>query len=170
MKKVSFTDIKKAKWVLPAGVVTLGLALMVSGQTGGRGSKAAVTGANSATVQAQTAESPAPTAASTVTVNGTQVPTDRDGSADVPAGNGKAHVEVSGGHTRITTNDSGTSGDTSNNQSGNVEINMSSQTSGGTNSGVTQVYGSSYSSNNGSSSYNNTSIFSTGADHVSVSQ
>jgi len=105
-----------------------------------------------------------------VTVNGTKVPVDSDGSTDVAIPGGKAKVEVSSGHTRISTTENTANGDTSNSQSGNVDVNITSQSNTGTSWGSTQVYGFNASSGNSGTSYQSTSIFSTESGNVSVSQ
>jgi hypothetical protein len=170
MKKITFEDLKKTRrWVLPAGVVALGLVSVAATQPPASNSKA-VTEVSSTSSQSQDTESPAPTATPDITVNGEKVPVDEDGSTDVNTSGGKTKVEVSGGQTRITTSGNTSDGDTSNSQSGNVNINIDSHSSSGSSWGSTQVYGFSANSGNSGTSYHSTSIFSTDSDHVSVSQ
>ncbi len=167
MKTVSLKDIKNAKWVIPAGIAVLGFAAVAVGQNAAQNSKAAVTTTNSVD-SIQSSESPAPTVKPKITVNGTEIPTDKNGTTEVPVGGGKAQVEVSDGHTRVTTSDSGPSGDTSNKTAGDVHVNVNQQSNNGSGSGSTWV--NSYSSNNGSSSYNSTQVFSSGSADVNVNQ
>ncbi len=172
MKKLSLTDIKKAgKWVLPAGIVALGIASVVAGQPGTGGSKAAVTGVSTANSQNQATESPAPTVAPKISVNGAQIPTDKDGSTTMDIPGGKAQVNVSGGRTQVTTSNTTTNGDTSNKSSGNVNVDVNSQSHGGNSWGTTQVYGYNVSSDDSGVSSSSTSIFSTDTTgDVSISQ
>jgi len=169
MKNVSLENIKKAgKWAVPAGVIALAVVSQLVAQPG-KSPAAAVTGVDTPNAQSQATESPAPAAAAQVTVNGQAIPTDKQGTTDLDVPGGKAHVNVAGGSTTVTTSDNGTTGDTSNNQSGNVNLSVNSNSNGGSNWGSTQVYGFSSNSNASGASFNSTSIFSTGADNVSVS-
>jgi hypothetical protein len=171
MKNLSFMNIHNArKWALPTGIVGLGLVSVLASQVGNGNSKASITDTTSTSTDIQANESPAPTATPNITVNGITIPTDKAGSHEVAIPGGKAHVEVSGGHTQITTSNSGKGGDTSNKQSGNVDINVRSQTNGGTNWGTTQVYGFDTSLDNSSSSFSSTSIFSSGNSDVNVTK
>ena len=174
MKNMRLKDLKIArKWALPAGIVALGLASIVMGQqhnTGG--SKAAVIDVDSARSQTGAKETPAPTVKPDITVNGTAISTDEEGSKTIDTPGGKVHVEVDGGNTRITTNDSDSEigGDTSNKQSGDVSVNLDSHSNGGTTWGSTRVYGFSTSSDNSGAGVSSTSVFSSDSGHVSVSQ
>jgi hypothetical protein len=169
MKKVTFIDMQILKWALPAGIAVAGIAVMAI-QSTHQPTKAALKQSPPAAGVSQTVESPAPTATPSVTVNGKRIPVGKDGTADVSVGDGKTHVEVSDGNTQITTTTNEQSGDTSNQQSNHIQVNMNSANTGGTNSGTTRVFGTNFSSNNGTSSFNSTHVFSTGLDHVSVSQ
>jgi hypothetical protein len=167
MKRVSLMDIKTTqKWVLPAGIVVLGIAWMAAGQTGKSTSKSSDTQVMTSGSQAQATESPAPTVTPNVTVNGQKVPTGTNGSTDVAVPGGKAHVEVSNGHTKITTSSGGASGDTSNQQSGNVDINIDSRSGSGRSWSSTQVNGYSNNSDNSATSINSTSTFSSSSSHT----
>lgn len=160
MKKVSFKDVKKArKWLLAVGVVAVGFASVALGQPGINKSKAADTGTTVSDSSNQTPASPAPTVKPEITVNGTKIPTDKNGSSDVDTSGGKAHVEVSGGQTRVTTNDSAPHGDTSNTQAGNVNVDIKSQNTGGTSWNSIQSYGNSSNFDGSSWSSNSTSVF-----------
>ena len=171
MNKLSLKNVYKVRtWALPAGIVGLGIVSVLASQAGNGNSKASITDTTSTSTDISASESPAPTATPNITVNGITIPTDKAGSRDVAIPGGKAHVEVSGGHTQITTNNSGKGGDTSNKQSGNVDINVHSQTNGGTNWGTTQVYGFDTSLDNSSSSFNSTSIFSSGNSDVTITK
>jgi hypothetical protein len=167
MKKVSLTDIKTTrKWVLPAGIVALGFASIVAAN-GSDNSKANVTNVDSTSAKSQATEAPAPTATPDITINGVKLPTSPNGRRDVAIPGGKAHVEVSDGHTQVDAHTSGgQSGDTSNKQTSDVHININSQTNGGTSWGSTQIYGSQSSSDNMSSSFHNSTNFSTGSDDL----
>lgn len=168
MKKVSLTDIKNArKWALPAGIIALGFASVAVGQPGTNGSKAAVTEVSSTNSQAQGSESPAPTVKPKITVNGQDIPTDKDGSTSVAIPGGTANVDISDGRTRITTDESG-EGNASNTQSSNVDVNINSQSTGKS-SGSTHINGFSTSSGNSSRSRTTTSFSTDINNHTSVS-
>jgi hypothetical protein len=167
MKTVSFENMKKIRWALPAGLAALGFTLVALGY--GSGNKASVKDTTSTDSHVQAAESPAPTATPNITINGTTIPTDKNGTRDVNTPGGTAHVEVSDGHTRITTNDSSQSGDTSNKSQQSLDLNVSSQSTGGSSWNSTHTYGFSDSSNGTSSSYSSTSIDSFGSGDVHIS-
>ncbi len=166
MTKRRLTDIKMArKWALPAGIVAIGLAYLAIIQPGLASSKPTATDVKYKTSPTQHSE----TFSSQVKVNGTEVPTDKSGATEVNIPGGKARVEVSGGSTRITTNES-RKGNSVNTQSSNVNVSINSQSTGGNSHSTTQIHGSSRSSGNSSSSTNNITIFSTDAkNHVNVS-
>ena len=171
MKQVSFTDIKKIRWVLPVGLVALGFASFAASQPGTGNSKASVmTDVRTPSIEVQASASPAPTATPSITVNGTKIPTDKNGSSDINTAGGKAHVEVSNGHTRVTTSESSTSGDTSNKSTSNVNLNVTSQSSGGSNWGFTHANGYSNSFGGNTSSFSNTTVNSNGFSDVNISQ
>jgi len=155
--KGSFTDkIKTQKWVLPAGILVIGLVVAFSQPSTGK-AKAAVTQVTT-TGSTQAEASPAPTSAPDITVNGVKIPTDKTGSRDINTPGGKTHVEVSDGQTRVTTTSPVSQGTTSNTQSGNVNISIQSQSTGGTSSSSVQTYGSSTSFDGSTWSTNSTSV------------
>jgi hypothetical protein len=165
MKKVSFSDIHKARrWVLPVGITTLGFVAVAYGQSGINTSKANTTHVTMTSSADQTPASPAPTVKPDITVNGTKIPTDKNGSSDIVTPGGKAHVEVSGGQTRLTTNDNSTHGDTSNAQTGNVNLNVDAHSTGGSSWNSIQSYGTSTNDNGSSWSSNSTSVYSTSSN------
>ena len=170
MIKVSLIDITKlGQWTLPLGVIAAGLLVVVAVQAAPSQHKAALTTVVTTPVHKPVAESPMPAANTDVSVNGTAVPTNTQGSSDVAVPGGNAHVEVSGGHTQVTTDTNGTNGVATNSKDGSVNIHINSaQTDGGTNWGSTQVYGYSNSADGSTMSSNSTSVFSTGTGNVSV--
>lgn len=172
MKKVSVSNmLVLSRKAAPYAVVALGLVAVVASQGGPASSKAALTEIAATGDQAQTSEIPAPTASPEVVLNGQPVKVDGNGSAEVDMPGGKAHVQVTDGHMSISTNSNKAAGDTSNqNKTGNVSVKLDSQSNGGTNWSNTQIYGYNNSSDNTSTGYSSTQIFSTGSDHVSVSQ
>ena len=169
MKKMSFMDIKNArKWALPTGILVVGLVSIVGGQAG-TGAKSSVRNVSTTTGQTGSSEAPAPTVKPTITINGTEVATDKNGTSAVNVPGGRAQVEVSNGRTRVTTNENA-SGSASNTQSGNVEVNINSHTNGGAAWGYTQVNGFSSNSGNSNMSSDSTTIFSTDSNnHTTVS-
>jgi hypothetical protein len=168
MKKLNLQDIKKtSRWILPAGMVVLGAIAIVATDSGTSRSKADTAPQSG---QLQAVESPVPTSKPEITINGKEMPTDKEGQAEVDVPGGTAQVNVSGDRTTITTSDSSAGGDTSNNNSETVDVNISSQTHGGTSWGSTQVYGFNSSSNNSGTSFSSTSIFSNETGDVSISQ
>lgn len=175
MKTLTLVNIKNAnKWLLPAGILIAGLVTVAVGPQAAQSSKAAVTQIGPTATPAQSSESAAPSATATpsITVNGLNVPLDQPGARDVtlPSG-GRAHVDVSGNSTQITTSDTPTGGGSASQANGNLNVNLSTTSTGGTSWGSTQIYGNSVNSSNGSWNSNNTSIFSTGTNqNVSVSQ
>jgi hypothetical protein len=170
MIKVSLIDIRKVgQWTLPLGVIAAGLLVVVAVQAAPSHSKAALTTIVTTPSHKPVAESPLPVADATVSINGTAIPTNNQGSSDVAVPGGKAHVEVSGGHTQVTTDTNGTTGAATNSSAGNVNIQVNStQTEGGSNWGTTQVHGFSNSADGSTMSSNSTSVFSTGTGNVSV--
>ena len=169
MKKVSFTNIKSTRRLLPIGLAMLAVTAVALSQLHNDNFKAAVTKTTSHESR-QTSESVVPMATPVITVNGTQIPTDKNGSRDVNIPSGTAHVEVSNGNTRVITSENVKNGDTSNSSSSNVNMNISSQTLGGTNTGSSQTYGYSNSSGGYTSSFSHTSVDSYGTGDVNISR
>lgn len=156
MKAVGVTNIKTLrKWALPAGILAVSVVSVIAAGVGTGGSKTAVTKGAPANTETQPTVAPAPDASPEVTINGMQIPAPVSGAKDITIPGGKAHIEVSGGHTHVSAHSS--SGGASNTNTNNVEININSNTS---NDGP----------DSSSSVSNSTSIFSTGSSNVNVSR
>lgn len=160
MKQVGLADIKTiSKWAIPAGILTLGTISVIAAGAGPANFKGVSSKVGATAPESRATASPAPDASPAITVNGVKLPIGTDGTHDVAIPGGKAHVEVSGGQTKVTAKTSSSSGDTSNTQTGNVDIQIDSQ----------NLHNNSNSSTSSSStSITSTSIFSTGNSDVTV--
>ncbi len=151
MRLVRLTDIKKiSKWALPAGIVAVGLGVVVAQSVPRGAAKTAATEVSTTDVQTHGLESPAATVEPDVVVNGTKIPTNKKGSTSVNIPGGKAQVEVSDGHTSVTTQQNGSSSG-SNQSSSSVNINLNSHTTTSSSGNSGSSYTNTFSSTNSSS-------------------
>ena len=169
MKKLSFTNNIPVRLILAAGVSVLGIATLVFAQQHTGISKAGMTNVSAS----QTKPIPdltSPKVTPSITLNGAQIPLDNNVSRDVIVPTGTAHVEVSGGHARVTTENNVKTGNTSNTSHSSINLDISSHNISNAGYGSSHTYESHNSSGGFTSSSTSISADSFGFNDVNSSR
>lgn len=139
MMKLRFTNNIPVRLTLAAGVSVLGITTLVFAQQHTGISRAAMTSV-SASQTKLVPDLTSPEVTPSITLNGAQIPLDNNVSRDVSTPTGKAHVEVSGGHARVTTQSNVKTGNTSNTSHSSVNVDISSHNVIDAGSGSSHTY------------------------------